>query len=46
MSKQAENPEWARIAEDFEACGQTQRESELARGLRLSTLQSSLQPSP
>ncbi|RKH74836.1 IS66 family insertion sequence hypothetical protein [Corallococcus sp. AB032C] len=40
MSKQVEKPEWARIAEAFEASGQTQREFALARGVRLSTLQS------
>ncbi|WP_439329405.1 IS66 family insertion sequence element accessory protein TnpA [Corallococcus sicarius] len=40
MSKQAEKPEWARVAEAFEASGQTQREFALARGVRLSTLQS------
>ncbi|CAM3126734.1 IS66 family insertion sequence element accessory protein TnpB [Corallococcus sp. ZKHCc1 1396] len=40
MSKQVEKPEWARIAESFEASGQTQREFALARGVRLSTLQS------
>ncbi|WP_233607589.1 hypothetical protein, partial [Corallococcus sp. AB018] len=40
MAKQVEKPEWARIAEAFEASGQTQREFALARGVRLSTLQS------
>ncbi|RKH59690.1 IS66 family insertion sequence hypothetical protein [Corallococcus interemptor] len=40
MSKQVEKPEWARIAEAFEASGQTQREFALARGVKLSTLQS------
>ncbi|NOK10933.1 IS66 family insertion sequence element accessory protein TnpA [Corallococcus exercitus] len=35
-----EKPEWARIAEAFEASGQTQREFALARGMWLSTLQS------
>ncbi|RKG51184.1 IS66 family insertion sequence hypothetical protein [Corallococcus sp. AB011P] len=40
MAKQVEQPEWARIAEAFEASGQTQREFALARGVRLSTLQS------
>ncbi|RJS14312.1 IS66 family insertion sequence hypothetical protein [Corallococcus sp. H22C18031201] len=40
MAKQMEKPEWARVAEAFEASGQTQREFALARGLRLSTLQS------
>ncbi|CAM3073165.1 IS66 family insertion sequence element accessory protein TnpB [Corallococcus sp. ZKHCc1 1396] len=40
MAKQVEKPEWARVAEAFEASGQTQREFALARGMRLSTLQS------
>ena len=40
MAKQVEKPEWSRIAEAFEASGQTQREFALARGVRLSTLQS------
>ncbi|MCY1030679.1 IS66 family insertion sequence element accessory protein TnpB [Corallococcus sp. BB11-1] len=40
MAKQMEKPEWARVAEAFEASGQTQREFALARGVRLSTLQS------
>ncbi|WP_223634902.1 IS66 family insertion sequence element accessory protein TnpB [Corallococcus sp. EGB] len=40
MAKQVEKPEWARIAEAFEASGQTQREFALAHGMRLSTLQS------
>ncbi|RKH00236.1 IS66 family insertion sequence hypothetical protein [Corallococcus sp. CA053C] len=40
MSMQLEKPEWARVAEAFEASGQTQREFALARGVRLSTLQS------
>ncbi|NOK09486.1 IS66 family insertion sequence element accessory protein TnpB [Corallococcus exercitus] len=40
MPKQVEKPEWARVAEAFEASGQTQREFALARGVRLSTLQS------
>jgi hypothetical protein len=40
MSKRAEKPEWLRIAEEFEASGQTQREFAGRRGLRLSTLQS------
>ncbi|RKG94949.1 IS66 family insertion sequence element accessory protein TnpA [Corallococcus carmarthensis] len=40
MAKQVEKPEWARIAEAFESSGQTQREFALARGVRLSTLQS------
>ena len=40
MSKQVEKPDWARVAEAFEASGQTQREFALARGVRLSTLQS------
>ncbi|NOJ98876.1 hypothetical protein HMI51_38940 [Corallococcus coralloides] len=38
MAKQVEKPEWARVAEAFEASGQTQREFALARGMRLSTL--------
>ncbi|RKG60240.1 IS66 family insertion sequence hypothetical protein [Corallococcus sp. CA054B] len=40
MAKQVEKPEWARIAEAFEASGQTQREFASARGVKLSTLQS------
>ncbi|RKG56047.1 IS66 family insertion sequence hypothetical protein [Corallococcus sp. CA054B] len=40
MAKQVEKPEWARVAEAFEASGQTQREFALERGVRLSTLQS------
>ncbi|RKH35832.1 IS66 family insertion sequence hypothetical protein [Corallococcus praedator] len=40
MAKQVEKPEWAHVAEAFEARGQTQREFALARGVRLSTLQS------
>ncbi|RKH02932.1 IS66 family insertion sequence hypothetical protein [Corallococcus sp. CA053C] len=40
MAKQVETPEWAQVAEAFEASGLTQREFALARGLRLSTLQS------
>ncbi|WP_163998914.1 IS66 family insertion sequence element accessory protein TnpA [Pyxidicoccus caerfyrddinensis] len=40
MPKRAEKPEWARVAEEFEASGQTQREFAESRGLRLSTLQS------
>ncbi|MBZ4336740.1 IS66 family insertion sequence element accessory protein TnpB [Corallococcus sp. AS-1-12] len=40
MAKQVEKPEWARIAEAFEASGQTQREFASAHGMRLSTLQS------
>ncbi|MBE4752510.1 IS66 family insertion sequence element accessory protein TnpB, partial [Corallococcus sp. ZKHCc1 1396] len=40
MAKQVEKPEWERVAEAFEASGQTQREFALARGVRLSTLQS------
>ncbi|NOK22270.1 IS66 family insertion sequence element accessory protein TnpA [Corallococcus carmarthensis] len=40
MSRQVEKPEWARVAEAFEASGQTQREFALGRGVRLSTLQS------
>ena len=40
MSKRAEKPEWLRVAEEFEASGQTQREFAGRRGLRLSTLQS------
>ncbi|NOK07691.1 IS66 family insertion sequence element accessory protein TnpA [Corallococcus exercitus] len=40
MAKQVEKPEWARVAEAFEASGQTQREFALARGVRLSTSQS------
>ena len=40
MSKRAEKPEWARVAEEFEASGQTQREFAESRRLRLSTLQS------
>ncbi|WP_233613938.1 MULTISPECIES: IS66 family insertion sequence element accessory protein TnpA [Corallococcus] len=40
MAKQVERPEWARVADAFEASGQTQREFALARGVRLSTLQS------
>ncbi|WP_254380293.1 DUF6310 domain-containing protein [Corallococcus exiguus] len=39
MAKQVEKPEWARIAEAFEASGQTQREFVLAHGVQLSTLQ-------
>ncbi len=40
MSTRVEKPEWLRIAEEFEASGQTQREFAGRRGLRLSTLQS------
>ncbi|WP_223643706.1 IS66 family insertion sequence element accessory protein TnpB [Corallococcus sp. EGB] len=40
MAKQVEKPAWARVAEAFEASGQTQREFALANGVRLSTLQS------
>ncbi|WP_225888917.1 IS66 family insertion sequence element accessory protein TnpA [Myxococcus xanthus] len=40
MSKQVEKQEWVRVAEAFEASGQTQREFASARGVRLSTLQS------
>ncbi|MCY1016965.1 IS66 family insertion sequence element accessory protein TnpA [Pyxidicoccus sp. MSG2] len=40
MPKRAEKPEWARVAEEFEASGQTQRGFAESRGLRLSTLQS------
>lgn len=40
MAKQVEKPEWTRVAEAFEASGQTQREFALARGVRLSTSQS------
>jgi hypothetical protein len=40
MSTRAEKPEWLRIAEEFEASEQTQREFAGRRGLRLSTLQS------
>ncbi|MCY1016968.1 IS66 family insertion sequence element accessory protein TnpA [Pyxidicoccus sp. MSG2] len=40
MPKRAEKPEWARVAEEFEASGQTQREFAESRSLRLSTLQS------
>ncbi|MCY1019301.1 hypothetical protein [Pyxidicoccus sp. MSG2] len=40
MPKRAEKPEWARVAEEFEASGQTQREFAESRGLRLRTLQS------
>jgi hypothetical protein len=40
MSKRAEKPEWLRVAEEFEASGQTQREFAGRRGLRLSTLRS------
>ncbi|WP_223760907.1 IS66 family insertion sequence element accessory protein TnpB [Corallococcus sp. AS-1-6] len=40
MAKQVEKPEWARVAEAFEASGQTQREFAAAHGMRLSTLQS------
>ncbi|MBZ4370055.1 IS66 family insertion sequence element accessory protein TnpB [Corallococcus sp. AS-1-6] len=40
MAKQVEKPEWARVAEAFEASGQTQREFALVWGVRLSTLQS------
>ncbi|MBN9687366.1 MULTISPECIES: IS66 family insertion sequence element accessory protein TnpA [unclassified Corallococcus] len=40
MAKQVEKPEWARVAEAFEASGQTQREFALAWGVKLSTLQS------
>ncbi|WP_375746479.1 C40 family peptidase [Corallococcus interemptor] len=40
MAKQVEKPEWARVAEAFEASGQTQREFALAHGVRLGTLQS------
>ncbi|NPC70705.1 IS66 family insertion sequence element accessory protein TnpB [Corallococcus exiguus] len=40
MAKQVEKPEWARVAEAFEASGQTQREFALAHGVRLSTLPS------
>ncbi|WP_437340871.1 IS66 family insertion sequence element accessory protein TnpA [Corallococcus exercitus] len=40
MAKQVEKPEWERVAEAFEASGQTQREFVLARGGRLSTLRS------
>jgi hypothetical protein len=40
MSKQAEKPEWERVAGAFEASGLTQREFAQQRGVRLSTLQS------
>lgn len=40
MQKRVEKPEWLRVAEEFEASGQTQREFAGRRGLRLSTLQS------
>ncbi|RKH09688.1 IS66 family insertion sequence hypothetical protein [Corallococcus sp. CA047B] len=40
MLKQVEKPEWSRVAEAFEASGLTQREFAIARGVRLSTLQS------
>ncbi|WP_404365607.1 IS66 family insertion sequence element accessory protein TnpA [Corallococcus coralloides] len=40
MAKQVEKPEWAHVAEAFEASGQTQREFAAAHGMRLSTLQS------
>ncbi|XXF81067.1 IS66 family insertion sequence element accessory protein TnpB [Myxococcaceae bacterium GXIMD 01537] len=40
MRKRVEKPEWLRVAEEFEASGQTQREFAEGRGLRLSTLQS------
>lgn len=40
MRKRVEKPEWLSVAEEFEASGQTQRESAEGRGLRLSTLQS------
>lgn len=40
MRKRIEKPEWLRVAEEFEARGQTQREFAESRGLRLSTLQS------
>ncbi|WP_141329159.1 IS66 family insertion sequence element accessory protein TnpB [Myxococcus sp. AB025B] len=40
MSKPGEKPEWARVAEAFEASGLTQQEFASQRGLRLSTLQS------
>ncbi|NOK09674.1 IS66 family insertion sequence element accessory protein TnpB [Corallococcus exercitus] len=40
MAKQVERPEWERVAEAFEASGQTQREFASAHGMRLSTLQS------
>jgi len=40
MSKPVEKPEWARVAEAFEASGLTQKEFAAQRGVRLSTLQS------
>ncbi|WAM23923.1 IS66 family insertion sequence element accessory protein TnpA [Myxococcus sp. NMCA1] len=40
MSKPGERPEWARVAEAFEASGLTQKEFAAQRGVRLSTLQS------
>ncbi|ABF91783.1 conserved hypothetical protein [Myxococcus xanthus DK 1622] len=40
MSKQVEKQEWVRVAEAFEASGQTQKEFSAQRGVRLSTLQS------
>ena len=40
MQKRAEKPEWLRVAEEFEASGQTQREFAGRQELRLSTLQS------
>ena len=40
MQKRVEKPEWLRVAEEFEASGQTQREFAERRGLRLSTVQS------
>ncbi|RUO91307.1 IS66 family insertion sequence hypothetical protein [Corallococcus sp. AB018] len=40
MAKQVEKPEWARVAEAFEASGLTQRQFAQQRGVKLSTLQS------
>lgn len=40
MSKPGEKPEWARVAEAFEASGLTQKDFAAQRGVRLSTLQS------
>ncbi|TSC25766.1 IS66 family insertion sequence element accessory protein TnpB [Corallococcus sp. Z5C101001] len=40
MSKPMEKPEWARVAEAFEASGLTQKAFSAQRGVRLSTLQS------
>ncbi|TSC31936.1 IS66 family insertion sequence element accessory protein TnpB [Corallococcus sp. Z5C101001] len=40
MSKPVEKPEWAHVAEAFEASGLTQKAFSAQRGVRLSTLQS------